>query len=177
MREDVVTPATARRLQRAGLAWDPQLGDWCTVLGGEHLGEAQPGLWLVAALAPAAGLVGVMDAAGQWPMARVPARDCCWLPSAGKLKMWLRARGYRIATAETDPVALGAGARHVCRLARPGDPTATSDGEGPSESEAVAEAVLGVLARSVRREEGVSDDAGQLSAAWLPLHDVPTRRF
>ncbi len=89
MREDVVTPAMARRLQKAGLIWQPQMGDWCTVLGGGHVGEAQAGLWLVAAAAP--GFLGVMDAGGQWPLARVPARDYVWLPSAGKMKTLLPA--------------------------------------------------------------------------------------
>jgi hypothetical protein len=40
MREDVVTPVTARRLVAEGLAWEPQVGDWCTVLGAEHITEA-----------------------------------------------------------------------------------------------------------------------------------------
>src|SRR5215471_7154233 len=62
MREDVVTPPMARRLQQAGLQWEPQLGDWCTVLASASLGEAQAGLWLVAAVANQAGMLGLMDA-------------------------------------------------------------------------------------------------------------------
>lgn len=175
MREDVVTPATARRLQQAGLPWDPQLGDWCAVLGGEYLGESQAGLWLVAALAPSAGLVGVMDAAGQWPMARLPVHECLWLPSAGKLKTWLRARAYRVATGETDPVALGAGARHVCRLTRRGEPSV--EGEGRNEAEAVAEVTLRVLAQVASSGESPASDVPAVTASWLSLPDTPTRRL
>ena len=175
MREDVVTPATARRLRRAGLVWEPQMGDWCIVMGGEHLGEGQPGLWLVAALAPAAGLVGVMDAAGEWPMARVPAFECVWLPSAGKLKTWLRAHGYRVATGEADPATLGTGPRHVCRLTRPGD-AAPIQTDGSSEAEAVAEAVLRVLAAWMPEGEA-SDGVQAAPGGWITLPETPTRRL
>lgn len=177
MREDMVTPATARRLQRAGLTWAPQLGDWCTVLAGEYRGEAQAGLWLVAALAPAAGLVGVMDAAGQWPMARVPAHECVWLPSVGKLKMWLRAHGYRVASGELDPTALGTGARHICRATQPGDTGSVVECEGPSESEAVAEVVVRALEQFARPNDGAVGNAANAPDTWIPLHDAPTRRL
>lgn len=175
MREDVVTPTTARRLRQAGLPWDPQLGDWCAVLGGEFIGESRAGLWLVAALAPSVGQVGVMDASGQWPMARLPVHECLWLPSAGKLKMWLRARGYRVATGETDPVALGSGSRHVCRLTRRGEPAI--EGEGPNEAEAVASATLRVLAQLASSGESPAGDSPPITANWLTLPDTPTRRL
>ena len=48
------TPATARRLVTEGLGWEPQIGAWCTVLGGEHLAEGAAGLWLVIAVLPGA---------------------------------------------------------------------------------------------------------------------------
>lgn len=175
MREDVVTPATARRLRQAGLPWDPQPGDWCAVLGGEYIGESQAGLWLVAAMAPSAGLLGVMDPSGQWPMARVPVHECVWIPSVGKLKMWLRARGYRVATRETDPIALGSGLRHVCRLMRAGDPPV--EGEGPSEAEAVADVIFRVLAQSAGTDVTPSTDVTATHAGWLALPDTPTRRL
>lgn len=147
MREDVVTPVTARRLAAAGLMWEPQIGDWCTVMGGEHISEARVGLWLVAALYPQNGLIGLADAAGMWPMTQVPSRDCLWLPNIGKLKTWLRARGYRVATGES-PVQLLGGTgpimRHVCRMTR-ADTAAPIDGEGPTEAEALADAVLHIL--------------------------------
>jgi hypothetical protein len=177
MREDMVTPATARRLQRAGLFWEPQLGDWCAVLGGEHIGEAQPGLWLVAAVALDSGLLGVMDAAGQWSMARVPREDCVWLPSVGKLKMWLRGRGYRIATREAEPAALGTGARHLCRLTPPHAPGTFIDGEGSSEAEAVAETALHVLASASRPVEHGLRVMAIAPDEWISPPDAPTRKW
>lgn len=147
MREEVVTPATARRLAGAGLAWEPQVGDWCAILGGAHIAEGSVGLWLVAAIFPATGLLGLVDGAGKWPAAQAPARDCLWLPSAGKLKTWLRARGYLVATGEAPAPSLGSGSltmRHMCRLTRAGE-VAPVDGEGASEPEALAEAILRIL--------------------------------
>jgi hypothetical protein len=147
MREDVVTPATARRLAAAGLIWEPQIGDWCAILGGEHIGEGHVGLWLVAAIFPATAMLGLVDSAGKWPAAQAPARDCLWLPTAGKLKAWLRSQGYRVATGESPALLLGgtsATTRHVCRLTR-ADDTAPLDGEGFSESEALADVVLRIL--------------------------------
>lgn len=167
MREDVVTPAMARRLRDAGLPWEPQLGDWCAVLASESLGEAPAGLWLVAAVANTTGVLGLMDAAGQWPLARVPAGECVWLPSAGKLKMLLRSRGLRVATREHDVGALGLQVRHYCRAQRPGDSASIRDGDGPNEAEAVAEVVLKVLA-----EQG-----GANAARWPAITDAPTRRL
>jgi len=147
MREELVTPVTARRLAAAGCAWLPQIGDWCTVLGAEHVSETQAGLWLVTGAWPEAGLVGLVDASGKWPAARVAARDCLIVPTIGQLKTWLRARGYRVATGEAPAQALGASLaalRHVCRLTRAGE-QAPIDGEGPSEAEALADVVLRTL--------------------------------
>jgi hypothetical protein len=147
MREDLVTPVTARRLGQEGLIWEPQIGDWCTVLGATHVGEGNAGMWLVVGVLPMAGMLALVDSAGQWPVTQVPPHDCLWLPTAGKLKTWARARGYRVATGETTAMVLAATApmlRHVCRLTRSGDPT-TIDGEGLNEAEAVADAVLRLL--------------------------------
>jgi hypothetical protein len=150
MREEVVTPATARRLAVSGLFWEPQIGDWCVIFGGEHFGEGQIGLWLVAALLPATGMLGLVDAQGMWPASQAPASDCLWLPNAGKLKTWLRSRGYRVATGEAAaPSVLGITSltvRHVCRLTRADDSAAAPlDGEGTSEPEALANAILRIL--------------------------------
>jgi len=147
MREDLVTPSTARRLGQEGLIWEPQIGDWCTVLGAAHVGEGNAGMWLVVGVLPMAGMLALVDAAGMWPVTQVPPHDCLWLPSAGKLKTWLRSRGYRVASGETTALALAATSPmplHVCRLTRTGDPTAI-DGEGLNEAEAVANAMLRVL--------------------------------
>lgn len=146
MRDDLVMPATARRLGSVGLGWDAAVGDWCTVLGAEHVSEASAGMWLVVGNNPVAGLLALAEPSGRWPMAQVPARDCLWLPAAGQLKMWLRARGWRVATGEAPGLSLGGGPmmRHVCRLTRP-DSAAPVDGEGASEAEAVAAALLRVL--------------------------------
>lgn len=147
MRDDMTLPATARRLSTAGLAWEPAIGDWCSVLGAEHVAETSAGLWIVAARFPAAGMLALADATGQWPITQVAARDCLWLPTAGQLKTWLRARGYRVATGEAPALLLGGTGptlRHVCRLTRTGD-TAPLDGEGAAEAEAVAGAILRLL--------------------------------
>jgi hypothetical protein len=147
MREDMVTPATARRLAQEGLVWEPQIGDWCTVLGAVYAGEASAGMWLVIGVQPMAGVLALVDAAGQWPVSQVAPHDCLWLPSAGKLKTWLRSRGYRVATGEATAMVLAASApmlRHVCRLTQSGNST-TIDGEGLNEAEAVADALLHVL--------------------------------
>lgn len=146
MRDDLVMPATARRLASAGLAWEPAIGDWCTVLGAEHVSEASAGLWLVVARYPAVGLLALAEPTGQWPVAQVSTRDCLWLPAAGQLKTWLRARSWRVTTGESPGLLLGGGpiVRHVCRLSRP-DTTAPVDGEGTSEAEAVAAALLHIL--------------------------------
>jgi len=147
MREDLVTPATARRLANEGLGWEPQIGDWCTVLGGEHIAEGAVGLWLVIAVPPGAGTLALADANGQWPVTQVAQGTCLWLPTAGKLKTWLRARGYRVATGEAFAPVLAASAptsRHVCRLTFPGE-AAPIDGDGLNEAEAVADALLRVL--------------------------------
>jgi hypothetical protein len=159
MREDLVTPATGRLLERAGLRWEPEPGDWCAGLGDESAGETRAGLWLVVAVDPGVAL-GVMDAAGRWPMARVPLRACVWLPSVGKLKRWLRARGYRVATGEVEGVALGVGPRHVCRVVRPGVAGAPVETDGPTEAEAAAAAVVRVLA-----DEAPAGEAGGWAAA------------
>ena len=146
MREELVTPTTARRLAQAGLAWDPQSGDWVTALGGAHMDEGLVGLWLVVN-AGAGGYLTLADATGRWPQSRGLVHDCLWLPSAGKLKVWLRARGYRVATGEVTARLLGGEGpmtRHVCRLTRD-DGSAPVDGEGMNEAEAVAGAALQVL--------------------------------
>jgi hypothetical protein len=147
MREDLVMPTTARRLVAEGLAWEPQLGDWCTVLGAEHVAEGNAGLWLVIATPPGSDTVALVDANGQWPVTQVARGNCLWLPTAGKLKTWLRARGYRVATGEAFAPVLAASApmsRHVCRLTLPSDATPV-DGDGLNEAEAVANALLRVL--------------------------------
>lgn len=147
MREDLVTPATARRLAAEGLNWEPQLGDWCTVLGAEHVAEGNAGLWLVSAVAYGATTLGLVDAQGQWPVTQVTRGNCLWLPTAGKLKTWLRAHGYRVATGEAFAPVLAASApmsRHVCRLTIPGE-SVPVDGDGLNEAEAVADALLRVL--------------------------------
>jgi hypothetical protein len=147
MREELVTPATARRLATSGFPWDPQIGDWCTVLGAEHVSETRVGLWLVAAVQPQTGMLGLVDATGQWPISQVAARDCVQLPTIGKLKTWLRAQGYRVASGEAPAMLLGASApvtRHVCRLTR-ADASAPVDGEGTTEAEAVADVILRIL--------------------------------
>src|SRR4029077_21061088 len=108
MREDLVTPSTARRLAQEGLIWEPQIGDWCTVLGAAHVGESSAGMSLVVGVQPMAGMLALVDAAGQWPVPRVPQHDCLWLPSAGKLKTWLRSRCYRVATGEATAMVLAA---------------------------------------------------------------------
>jgi hypothetical protein len=147
MREDLVMPTTARRLVAEGLAWEPQLGDWCTVLGAEHVAEGNAGLWLVIAAPPGSDTVALVDANGQWPVTQVARGNCLWLPTAGKLKTWLRARGYRVATGEAFAPVLAASApmsRHVCRLTLPSDATPV-DGDGLNEAEAVANALLRVL--------------------------------
>jgi len=151
MREDVVTPATARRLAQEGLAWEPQIGDWCTVLGGAYIAEGPAGLWLVISASPASGLLGLVEASGRWPVAQVPAHDCLWLPTAGKLKTWLRAHGYRIATGEVSAHLFGGSApviHTICRLTRVGETAPALEAEGHNEAEAVASAVLGVLGAS-----------------------------
>jgi hypothetical protein len=147
MREDLVLPATARRLAAEGFTWQPELGDWCTVLGAEHVAETRVGLWLVIAVYPHSRTVGLVDSSGEWPTSQVQQADCLWLPTIGKLKVWLRASGYRVATGEATSMLLGMMMpvpRHVCRLTRE-DLTGPVDGEGISESEALADAVLQLL--------------------------------
>lgn len=185
MREDLVTPATGRRLQRAGLRWEPQPGDWCVALGGEHHAEGPAGLWLVVASAPESGMLGVADGAGQWPQTRVARADCVWLPSSGKLKIWLRARGLRVATREAEGAGLGVGVRHLCRATAPGSAEPVADGQGPGEAEAVAEVVLRLLEgappasapNAPSRSGGawtLSPPRTQSGSAWTPLPHSPS---
>src|SRR5579884_3195943 len=98
MREDIILASTARRLRAAGLRWQPQVGDWCTLLDGVR--EDQTGLWLVVNADPEIGWADVTDAAGQWPKARIAAKDALWLPTGGQLRSWLRAYGYQVTTLE-----------------------------------------------------------------------------
>jgi len=160
MREEMVTPATARRLAQEGLAWDPQVGDWCSVMGGAHVAEGPAGLWLVIAVRPEAGLLALADAGGRWPVSQVAARDCLWLPTAGKLKMWLRARGYRISTGEVPGRPPGGGAptiRTICRLYQGTEGKPAIEVEGTNEAEAAASAALSLM--------GVTAP-GTLDAGW-----------
>jgi hypothetical protein len=148
MREDLVTPATARRLESAGIAWQPQISDWCVVLGGVHNDESFAGLWLVMAVTGDGAMLGLVDAAGQWPASRVAARDCLWLPTAGKLKTWLRARGYRVATGDLPPRPFSgshSGIEVACRITRVGAAAPEHETLGANEAEAVAAAALAVL--------------------------------
>jgi hypothetical protein len=147
MREELVTPAVARRLAQEGVVWEPQIGDWCAVFGAAYAGEGGAGMWLVVGVHPSSGILSLLDAAGQWPITQVRASDCLWLPSAGKLKTWLRARGYSVTTGEAQARVLGStgrSTRDVCRATRPGDPQPV-DGEGLSEAEAVADVILRML--------------------------------
>ncbi len=157
MREDLVTPTMARRLVQEGLTWDPQPGDWVTAMGGSHLDESLVGLWLVIATHEREGFVTVADANGRWPQTRMAVRDCLWLSSAGKLKVWLRARGYRVATGETTGRLLGGSGPtvvHVCRLTREGS-AAPIDGQGLNEAEAVADALLRILGAGTADASGL----------------------
>lgn len=156
MREDLVTPAMARRLVQDGMTWDPQPGDWVTALGGSHLDEGVVGLWLVITTHDREGFLTLADAGGQWPQTRMAANDCLWLPSAGKLKTWLRARGYRVATGETVSRLLGGTGptvQHVCRRTRDAG-AAPVDGQGVNEAEAVASVVLQVLGSNTADAHG-----------------------
>ncbi|HKD75460.1 MAG TPA: hypothetical protein VKB76_08195 [Ktedonobacterales bacterium] len=98
MREDIILASTARRLRSAGLRWQPQVGDWCTLLDGVR--EDQTGIWLVINADPEVGWADVTDAAGQWPRARIAAKDALWLPTGGQLRSWLRAHSYQVTTLE-----------------------------------------------------------------------------
>ena len=155
MRDDLVLPSTARRLQREGVTWIPAPGDWCVVLGAEYVSEAQAGVWVVVAVSPDHTSVTLADSQSQWPVTHVNAQVCVWLPSAGQLKTWLRGRGYRVNTGEAQGALLGQmsmTAYHVCRLIKPGEPPI--DGEGVNEAEAVAFAILQILGAHTSRSEG-----------------------
>ena len=157
MREDLVTPAMARRLVQNGLAWEPQAGDWVTAMGGVSVNGPAMGLWLVITTQEREGYVMAADADGRWPQTRMALRDLLWLPSAGKLKVWLRARGYRVATGETTTRLLGGTGpttQHVCRLTRAGD-AAPVDGQGVNEADAVASATLQVLGANTADSAGL----------------------
>lgn len=157
MREDLVTPTMARRLIEEGFLWEPQPGDWVTTLGGAYLsGDSASGgmmgLWLVVTTHDREGYVTAVDGDGRWPQSRFNRNDCLWLPSAGKLKVWLRGRGYRIATGDSISQLLGGTGPTtvcVCRLTRdpaPGMlPPPPIDSQGINEAEAVAIAILKVL--------------------------------
>jgi hypothetical protein len=166
MREDLTLATTARGLRQAGLAWHAQIGDWCVLLDGLTSADAS-GLWLVTAADPAVGWATVCDAAGQWPPARIALADALWLPTAGQLRAWLRAHGFRVATSETAPGSssmesapavrqgwaagvLGPSPASPPGYAMPHTCEATRDAiairaTGVTEAEAAAEAVLRVL--------------------------------
>ncbi len=100
MRDDLILTSTARRLRQAGLVWRAQVGDWCALLDGVTRHD-EGGLWLVIAADADVGWATVSDAVAMWPPARIATADALWLPSAGQLKAWLRAHGYRVTTIET----------------------------------------------------------------------------
>src|SRR5258707_12511567 len=113
-------------------------------MGAEHVSETAVGLWLVVVQPSATGLLGLADAAGMWPATQVAQRDCLWLPTAGKLKTWLRARGYRVATGEALARLLGSTSPttpHVCGPSRAAD-ALPIHGERSTEAEPVRDAVL-----------------------------------
>ena len=64
-----------------------------------------------------------------------------------------------MATSETEPLALGAGPRHMCRLMRAGDASAAIAGDGTSEAEATAEALLRVVERAGMEREYAANAA------------------
>lgn len=166
MRDDLVLPPTARRLTEAGLAWEPSVGDWAVVIGAQHVGEGAGSLWLVVGLPPeqpssARGegrQVRLVDSAGRWAPVQVAMAHCTWLPTAGQLRTWLRARGYMVVTGESPQRPLGASGttRFRCRATAPsGQPLEV---EGLTEAEALASVVLHLL--------GSSPNAVPVSTAW-----------
>lgn len=172
MREDLVVTTTARRLRTAGLIWRPQVGDWCALVTAAYRVESQAGLWLVTNADATVGWVDVIDAAAQWPQARLALSDVLWLPTSGQMKGWLRSSGYHVSTVEGPEVTanptgqLGAsGARagwaagilggptpptvqpigkHRCLIMRSTGGFSTQ-AEGITEAEAIAETIMRLL--------------------------------
>ncbi len=128
MREDLVLTVTARALRAAGLQWRPNIGDWCVVMDGAHHAESDAGLWLVIEADPAIGWVGVRDARGIWPTARISMADALWLPTAGQLKAWIHARGYLIATYDHHPAVQNTPSDSAIFASRPSSTDRTSVG-------------------------------------------------
>lgn len=166
MRDDLVLPPTARRLAEAGLAWEPSIGDWAVVFGALHVDQGAGSLWLVIAILPdelRSGMpsgrsVRLVESAGRWAPIQVEERGCTWLPTAGQLRTWLRARGYTVVSGDSPGRSLGAvgSARFRCRATAPsGHPLEV---EGLTEAEALASVVLYVL--------GASTADAPLSTSW-----------
>lgn len=178
MRDTLALASTARRLRGGGLIWRPQVGDWCTLIDAAHISGDQVGMWLVVDADATVGWINIIDAAAQWPTARISLNDALWLPSTGQLKAWLRALGYQVTTLEGGasfaapsgslPPRQGWAAEilnaaphqptpsqplamiaHQCRAVLPAKPPAI-EGAGMTEAEAVAEVVALVLASDPR---------------------------
>jgi hypothetical protein len=169
MRDDLVLADVAQRLRGAGLAWRPQPGDWCALVGAAHVAGAEAGLWLVID-AEASRWLKVVDGAAQWAARRIIADEALWLPTTGQLKGLLRAIGYNVSTLEgmdlpdASPTAAGGNnpawaasllpttaplpatpspLRHYCRATRTGRPPI--EARALSEAEALAQVVLAAL--------------------------------
>lgn len=178
MHDTLVLASTARRLRGGGLAWRPQVGDWCTLIDAAHISGDQVGLWLVVDADATVGWINIIDAAAQWPTARISLGDALWLPSAGQLKVWLRALGYQVTTIEggtsfatpsgslhahqgwaasilhgtphqSTPSQPLTSIAHQCHAVMPGKLPAI-EGAGMTEAEAVAEVSALVLASDPR---------------------------
>lgn len=154
MRDDLVLPPTARRLAEVGLAWEPSIGDWVAVLGAQHAAEGAGSLWLVIGILPGQRVtplgdgaqVRLVESAGRWAPIQVARGSCTWLPTAGQLRTWLRARGYTVLTGETPQPAFGTGghaARFRCRVTAPSGQRLES--ESLTEAEALASVILHIL--------------------------------
>jgi hypothetical protein len=154
------------------------VGDWCTLIDAAHISGDSAGVWLVVDADAAIGWINIVDAAAQWPVARIASGEALWLPTAGQLKAWLRGLGYYVSTSEgmapggqvapstprpgwaanilgdtarrtpSQPLAMS-GFTHHCQVVRNGANT-TYDSAGLSEAEAVAEVVAQVLSSDER---------------------------
>lgn len=167
MRDDLVLPPTARRLMEAGLLWEPGIGDWAVVIGALHASEGAGSLWLVMGILPeqipsphgTGRQLRLVDSAGRWAPVQLALEHCTWLPTAGQLRTWLRARGYTVLTGESPRGALGSSGftpRFRCRAT---DPTGRPiEVEGITEAEALASVVLHLL--------GSSPSGTPVSTSW-----------